>query len=293
MIEIRNLSKSFGEVKAIKGLSLDIAPGINGLVGHNGAGKSTLLRLIADVYAKDEGSISINGLDNASDEAKSKVFFLSDNPYYVPKSYLKDVYALYASAFPLSKKRFDDLVGYFRLPSDRRVDGFSKGMMRQLFIAIALSSDSSVYLLDEAFDGLDPLIVEEIGRRIIAMKDEKRIFIISSHNITSLHALVDEFIILHKGELSAKGEEDELSDTFVKYQILTKAELTFERLEEDGLKPVSVKKLGSIYHIVLLKSDVLKDKLNELYRPSLLEEVPIDAVELIAIEMKHAENRGK
>ncbi len=293
MIEIRNLSKSFGKLKAIKGLNLSIAPGINGLVGHNGAGKSTLLRLIADVYIKDEGSIVCDGFDNASNEAKSKIFFLSDNPYFQPKSRIKDVYALYDSSFPLSKERFDELISFFRLPNDRRVDGFSKGMLRQLFISIALSSESDIYLLDEAFDGLDPLVVEEIGRRIIAMKDEKKTFIISSHNIASLHALVDTFIILSKGELSANGNEEELSDTFVKYQIMAEEELTFSRLKEDGFSPVSVKKLGSICHAIFLKSDSLKEKLLASYHPSLLEEVPIDAVELIAIEMKHAEKEAE
>ncbi len=293
MIEIRNLCKSFGEVKAIKGLSLNIAPGINGLVGHNGAGKSTLLRLIADVYIKDEGTILLNGLDNASNGAKSRVFFLSDNPYFVRRSYIKDVYALYDAVFPLSKEKFDSLISFFSLPLNRRVDTFSKGMLRQLFLAIALSSDSDFYLLDEAFDGLDPLVVNEIGRRIIEMKDEKKTFIISSHNIASLHALVDEFIIIHKGELTSQGDEEALSDTFVKYQILSEKELTFALLKEHGLKPVSVNKLGSIYHVVFVKEGDLKEKIEELFHPSLLEEVPLDALELIAIEMKHAENEDK
>ncbi len=99
MIEIKNLTKVFDDVVAIKHLNLKLSPGIIGLVGHNGAGKSTLFRLIADVYIPDEGDIYIDGVNNYLSEAKKKLFFLSDTPYYVPRSTVKDVYYLYNSTF--------------------------------------------------------------------------------------------------------------------------------------------------------------------------------------------------
>ena len=292
MIEIKNLTKVFDDVVAIKHLDLKLSPGIIGLVGHNGAGKSTLFRLIADVYIPDEGDIYIDGVNYYLSEAKKKLFFLSDTPYYVPRSTVKDVYYLYNSTFNIDEKKFYEILNDFNLPLNRRIDGFSKGMLRQLFIALAVSSDAKIILLDEAFDGLDPLIVTRLSQLLIALKDEHRTIIISSHNISSLQSLVDEFVILHKGELSSQGEEEVLSQSFVKYQMLCDAPITSDSLKKNGLNIISVNKLGSIYHLVFVKEDDLKDKLVGLYHPSLLEEVRMDAQELISIEMMYASRRG-
>ncbi len=291
MIEIKNLTKVFDDVIAIKHLNLKLSPGIIGLVGRNGAGKSTLFRLIADVYIPDEGKIILDGVNNYLNDAKKKIFFLSDTPYYVPRSTVKDVYYLYNSAFNIDENKFYEILNDFNLPLNRRIDGFSKGMLRQLFIALALSSDAKIILLDEAFDGLDPLIIARLSQLLISLKDEERTIVISSHNITSLQSLVDEFVILHKGELSSQGEEEVLSQSFVKYQMLCDSPITLDSLRNDGLNVISVNKLGSIYHLVFVKDDTLKDKLVSLYHPSLLEEVAMDAQELISAEMSRASRK--
>ncbi len=291
MIEIKNLTKVFDDVIAIKHLNLKLSPGIIGLVGRNGAGKSTLFRLIADVYIPDEGKIILDGVNNYLNEAKKKIFFLSDTPYYVPRSTVKDVYYLYNSAFNIDENKFYEILNDFNLPLNRRIDGFSKGMLRQLFIALALSSDAKIILLDEAFDGLDPLIIARLSQLLISLKDEERTIVVSSHNITSLQSLVDEFVILHKGELSSQGEEEVLSQSFVKYQMLCDDSITLDSLRNDGLNVISVNKLGSIYHLVFVKDDTLKDRLVSLYHPSLLEEVAMDAQELISAEMSRASRK--
>ena len=96
MIEIKNLVKTFGSVRAVDDLSITINSGINGLIGENGAGKSTLLRLISDVYQPDSGEIIIDGIRNNDISAKKEVFFLPDNPYAPHNSAVMQTFEFYS-----------------------------------------------------------------------------------------------------------------------------------------------------------------------------------------------------
>lgn len=286
MVEIKNVTKCFSDVTALKGLSLNLDDGIIGLVGHNGAGKSTLLRCIANVYLVDEGEILIDGIINELNEAKKKIFFLSDAPYYLRRSTIKDVLNLYSIAYKIDENKFYEILKDFSLPLNRRVDGFSKGMLRQLFIAIALSVEADILLLDEAFDGLDPIITEKIKDLIAEKRKTTSLVVISSHNISSLEKLVDQYVILYEGTLKEQGENKEYAKTYVKYQMLTDMDLSNSELSSTGLGIISLTKVGSLYHIVLVKEDDLDKKLASLFKPKLLEIIPIDSSEIIKASMK-------
>ncbi len=286
MVEIKNVTKRFSDVTALKGLSLNLDDGIIGLVGHNGAGKSTLLRCIANVYLVDEGEILIDGIVNELNEAKKKIFFLSDTPYYLRRSTIKDVLNLYSLAYKIDENKFYEILKDFSLPLNRRVDGFSKGMLRQLFIAIALSVETDILLLDEAFDGLDPIITEKIKDLIVEKRKATSLVVISSHNISSLAKLVDQYVILYEGTLKEQGENKEYAKTYVKYQMLTDVDLSTIDLSISGLEIISLTKVGSLYHIVLVKEDDLDKKLTSLFKPKLLEIIPIDSSEIIKASMK-------
>ncbi len=286
MVEIKNVTKRFSDVTALKGLSLNLDDGIIGLVGHNGAGKSTLLRCIANVYLVDEGEILIDGIVNELNEAKKKIFFLSDTPYYLRRSTIKDVLNLYSLAYKIDENKFYEILKDFSLPLNRRVDGFSKGMLRQLFIAIALSVETDILLLDEAFDGLDPIITEKIKDLIVEKRKTTSLVVISSHNISSLEKLVDQYVILYEGTLKEQGENKEYAKTYVKYQMLTDVDLSTIDLSISRLEIISLTKVGSLYHIVLVKEDDLDKKLTSLFKPKLLEIIPIDSSEIIKASMK-------
>ena len=147
MIEIKQLTKTFGPVKAVDDLSISINPGINGLVGENGAGKSTLLRLISDVYQKDDGEIIIDGKTNQDISNKNNLFFLSDNPYSPGNNTIEQTYNFYSTLFELDRNRFKEIMDKLSLPLNRRVSTFSKGMKRQFFLALALSAKAKYILL--------------------------------------------------------------------------------------------------------------------------------------------------
>ena len=290
MIEIQNLTKTFGNVKAVNNLSVTINEGINGLVGENGAGKSTLLRLIADVYQQDSGKILLDGNSHFNIDVKKNVFFLSDDPYYPNGATIEETFEFYTTLFDLDEEVFKQLITNLDLPRRRKVNTFSKGMRRQFFVAIALASKAQYILLDEAFDGLDPLIMDLI-KQTIAENAEKRTFVISSHNISSLERLCDTFIVLSKGQCITNSNVEDISANYVKYQIIFKNKsVNKQTLESLGINVVSFRKLGSICNVVFAGNKDIEN-LKATLETVLCEQIAIDPDEVIAIEMLNARKK--
>ncbi|MCR4697885.1 MAG: ABC transporter ATP-binding protein [Bacilli bacterium] len=286
MLEINSLSKSFADVKAVSSLTLNIKPGINGLVGENGAGKSTLLRIISGVIRADEGDVKIDEYPCESKEAKAKVFFLPDDPYAPRRYNIKQVVDFYSNFYDINLSKFNNILSRLELPENKRVTDFSKGMKRQLFLALAMSIKCDYLLLDEAFDGIDPVTLDLIKQELIRLtEDENKTIVIASHNIESLTQLADHFILLYKGKLSTQEEISDIGNDLVKYQILTKHTLTEQSLISCGIDVVSLKKVGSLYNIVALNDEEIEHKLVDLYQPSLLEKIPLDQDEIVTMEM--------
>ena len=283
MIVIKNLTKQFPGVIAVNNLSLEIKPGINGLIGENGAGKSTLLRLIADVFQVSSGEISIDGKPHYLPEIKNNLFFLSDNPYFSTNMTPKEVIELYGSLFELDKDKFFQILDNLSLPTERRLSTYSKGMRRQLFLALSLSMKAEYILLDEAFDGLDPIVQDVVKQEIIENASSKT-FIMSSHNLLSLERLCDNFILLSKGKCTKNGGLEDMGKNFRKYQIIFKSPVNRENLISLGVHVISFKTVGSINYVVVDSEEdekIIKEKLE----PTLMESVAIDTDELITLEM--------
>ncbi|MBQ7250018.1 MAG: ABC transporter ATP-binding protein [Bacilli bacterium] len=293
MIEISGLTKRFGDLRAVDNLTLAFRPGVTGLVGENGAGKSTLFRCIAGIYTNIEGSILVGGQPASDIEAKKSLFFLSDTPYFPHGASPKGIANFYKGIAPLNEGRFFELLNTFGLPLERGIGTYSKGMRRQLFIALALAMECEYLLMDEAFDGLDPLVVEKIKGEIIQAGEAGRTVVLSSHNIPVLERLADRFVLLHKGKLGKEGESEDIGTEFVKFQGVFKCALTAEMLEGLGFEVVSFKKVGSVSHFVLLDKEGIEERINKAYEPMFLERIPIDPDELLVLEMMLAEKGGK
>ena len=295
MIQIKNATKRFDQKTAVSSLSLDIDSGIIGLVGHNGAGKSTLLRMIAGVYNVDEGEIYVDSFISASKESKELVFFLPDDPYTPINSEIKSVKEFYQLFYNLDDDIFENLIDKFDLPRKVKINKFSKGMKRLLFVALSLSIDCRYLLLDEAFDGLDPLVLETVKEQIVRIcKDKEKTVVVSSHNVTALEKLVDKFIVIHDGKLSNDGDLDSLGETFIKYQAIFEKDTDEETLIELGLNVLSYRKAGSIHNFVIdNKENQNIEKILSSLKPSLLETVAIDANEIILLQMALAKKENK
>ena len=295
MIQISNATKRFDQKVAISSLSLDIDTGVIGLVGQNGAGKSTLLRMIAGVYQVDEGKILVDSFLNTSKESKELVFFLPDDPYAPINSDINSVLEFYKLFYDVDEDIFDNLVDKFTLPRKVKINKFSKGMKRLLFIALSLSINCRYLLLDEAFDGLDPLVLETVKEQIVRIcKDKDKTVVVSSHNVTALEKLVDKFVVIHEGRLSKDGDLDSLGETFVKYQAIFKEAVDEETLTQLGLNVLSYRKAGSIHNFVINNSkNVDVEKLLDKLNPTLLENIAIDANEIILLQMALAKKESK
>ena len=289
-IEIEKLSKSYdGRAKAIDGLSVRINPGITALVGENGAGKSTLLRLIAGVIDPDEGEVILG--DCPSKEKKTSVFFLPDDPFGPVGSTIRSMRRLYDNFYFFDEIAFNSCIAHFSLPLDKRLTSFSKGMRRQAYLSLALSCSAPILLLDEAFDGLDPLSLSFIKDRLIDL-DPGKIVLIASHNTEAIKSIAERFLLLYKGKLGEDKGTGDLGKNLVKYQAIFSAMVKKEDLEAYGLDVVMFNKLGSITSFVAAEDEAALEKMKAGLHPSLCEAVAMSESEALSAELSLAKKKG-
>ena len=197
MIELIGISKGYENKKSVlKNASLTISEAsIFGLVGINGAGKSTLLRLLAGVMKADEGEVRIDGENIYENEKiKKQIFFLPDEPYYTSNVSASGLADLYRAAYAFDDTVFAEYLDKFKLNAKSPIRNFSKGMKRQVFVALALAVKPKYLLLDEAFDGLDPLARLVLKKALIRMVEEDgSSVIISSHSLRELEDFCDSY----------------------------------------------------------------------------------------------------
>lgn len=247
MIEIRECSKSFGSVKAVQNVSMDIGEReVFGLVGSNGAGKSTLLRMTAGVMKPDHGEIHIDGIpvfDNK--EAKSNLFYLSDDSYFPANNTPSDMADYISLFYPgFEKQRFSKLLRQFQLKEDRKISTFSKGMKKQLQILLGISAGTKYLLCDETFDGLDPVMRQGI-KSLFATEILNREFtpVLASHSLRELEDICDHVGLLYQGGMLLSKNLEDMKFHIYKIQCVfpdneqekaLKKELDILKLEHQG-----------------------------------------------------------
>lgn len=253
MIEAKNLSKKFGEAKALDSISFKIEPGhVFGLIGSNGSGKSTLLRILSGVYEPEEGFIAIENqkvFDNP--QLKSKIFFLSDTPFFFSGSNLLDMAKFYQSFYKdFSNERLSKMIDIFNINKTAKISTMSKGMQRQVAVALAFSCRPKYLLLDEAFDGLDP-VMRGLLKKLIS-EDTYELgttVIIASHNLRELEDMCDLVGLLHKGKIIFSGELDDIKTKVHKVQAVFKTVPETEIFK--GLELLKSERSGSMLQLVI------------------------------------------
>ena len=213
-LEIRNLTKSYPGF-TLDNLNLTLPSGcIMGLIGENGAGKSTTIKLILDMIHKDSGSIIILGKDNTDsiELTKEDIGVVMDEVGIPECLTVKQVGNVMKHTF----RNWDDteytrLVQKLALPDKKQFKEFSRGMKMKLGIAIALSHNAKLLILDEATSGLDPVVRDEVVEMLSDFtRDENHSILISSHIVSDLEKLCDYVAFLHKGKLLLCEEKDQL-----------------------------------------------------------------------------------
>ena len=299
MIEIKNISLKFKEGKnetlALNDVSFDIPECCSyGFMGSNGAGKSTLMRIISGVYKADSGTVFIDGEDVFDNPAaKSKIFFVNDETVQFTHYTLNELKEYYSVFYPtFSDEIFLSMNNVFKLPLNRRLDTFSKGMKRQAIVIIGLACNTKYIMFDEAFDGLDPSAKLYVRKAIAEhMSDTGATVIISSHSLAEINELCDCAMFLYGGKLLfARNLSDNYSGMCKIQAVKLGEEITREAVFAVSDAISSFNTVGSVTTFTFKGTP---EKARELFAPfkwEVFDIIPVNLEELFVNEMEMMRN---
>ena len=243
MIEINSLVKSYGDKKAVKGISFTVNDGeVLGFLGPNGAGKTTTMNIITGYLSSTSGSVKVNGHDILEEPelAKKEIGYLPENPpLYLDmtvKEYLNFICDLKGVAKEKRKNQLENIVAMVKISDvyDRLIGNLSKGYKQRVGIAQALVGNPSILILDEPTVGLDPNQIIEI-RRLIKALSRNHSVIISSHILSEIQEIADRVVIINRGKIAAI---DTISDLSKRLSGQSKLLLTFRGPVKDAITKI-------------------------------------------------------
>ena len=219
MIELKNLTKRFGEIVAVNRLNLSVSEGeIFGFIGPNGAGKTTTLRMMGGVIAPTEGSVIIDGINMAGnpENAKKRIGFIPDRPFLYEKltgiEFLRFTADLYGIEDGLFYERSEKILKQFSLYNwaNELIESYSHGMKQRLVISAAILQDPKVIVVDEPMVGLDPAGIRMVKDLFRSLAKKGTTIFMSTHTLAVAEDICGRIGIIHKGFLIATGTIEEL-----------------------------------------------------------------------------------
>ena len=213
-IEVVNISKSYGDQKALDAVSFSVKKGeIVGFLGPNGAGKSTLMKILTTYITADEGSAAVKGFDVNSNQKSVQLsvgYLPEHNPLYL-ELYVREYLAFNADVFKVEKSRINDVIELTGLTSEshKKIGQLSKGYRQRVGLANALLHNPDVLILDEPTTGLDPNQLVEIRNVIKNVGKDKTVFL-STHIMQEVEAICDRVIIINNGKIVTDKKLDKL-----------------------------------------------------------------------------------
>ncbi len=232
-VEIENLHKSFhghwgrGGIYAVKGVSLSIPEGsVYGLIGPNGSGKSTMMKALLGLLRPDEGRCQVFGKPATAAQNRQEVGFLPENPYFYKFLTGRETVRFYARLCGLrgqaQRERCEELLDIVGLTeaADRRVGGYSKGMLQRIGLAQALVQQPRLVVLDEPTAGVDPIGSRTIRDIILKLKEQGLTVFLCSHLLEQVQEICDRVGILYQGCLIAEGSMSELTQDQHRQEII-------------------------------------------------------------------------
>lgn len=219
MIQLKNLTKKYGDFAALTSLDLTIPRGaLYGLLGPNGAGKTTALRIIAGILQPTEGTVVVGGYDvqQEPERAKSQLGFIPDRPFIYEKltgsEFLRFVAGLYGQNGTEVERRIDELLNVWGLAAwrDELLEAYSHGMRQKLIISSALIHRPEVIVVDEPLVGLDPKAARLLKDIFRGFVERGGTVLMSTHTLEVAEALCDRIAIIQNGRICAEGTMDDL-----------------------------------------------------------------------------------
>ena len=224
MLEMRNVTKTFGNFKALDDLTLTVPRGaVYGLVGPNGAGKSTAIRHLTGVYRPDSGEITMDGQPIYENiPIKSRIGYIPDEIFYYPSASLEEMRKFYRGMYQnFDDALFDRLYEIFQLPKKGPIRRFSKGMQKQAAFHLSICCKPDVLILDEPVDGLDPVMRRQVWSLILSeVASQDTTVLISSHNLRELEDVCDHVGIMDHGKMLLERSLADMQGNTTKLQIV-------------------------------------------------------------------------
>lgn len=279
VLEIKNLTKDYGDFVLDK-LNFTIPKGvIMGLIGENGAGKSTTINCILNEISKTSGEIFIFGKDHSKEEIqiKDKIGVVFDENHFPDiftpieiGKYMSGIYTCW------DWPAYLNFLLQFDLPKNKKIQDFSKGMKVKLAFAVALSHEADLLILDEATSGLDPIIRDDILDILIDfVQKETHSILVSSHIISDLEKVADYITFIHKGKLIFSNPKDDLIDN---YGTVSCGVAIFDSLDKSEI--IAYRKED--YHFKVLVKD--RKKIINKYKSAIVEPATIEEIMLFHVK---------
>lgn len=281
-IELHSVSKHY-PLFDLEQVSFTVPAGsIVGFIGENGAGKTTTLKLILNEIRRDSGSIKIFGLDNLHDERKIKeqIGVVFDESYFHGEFKAGDISRILRRIFSSwDEPLYQNYLRQFKLPKEKLIKEYSKGMKMKLSIASALAHHPRLLILDEATSGLDPIIRSDILDLLLDfMQDESHAILFSSHITSDLEKIADYVVFIHEGKIVFDRSKDDL---IYRCGIVKCGASDFAKIDRGDLARWRREEMG--YHALVLEKDAFRRK----YPGFVVDNASIDDIMLLYVKGEH------
>lgn len=280
-IEINNVTKHYKDF-SLNQINFTVPKGtIMGFVGENGAGKTTTIKAILDLIHTDEGTINVLGRDskNLPKDIKAQIGVVFDGSNLHDNMNAKNINFIMKNIYPnWEEKVFNHYLKKLNLPQDKIFKGYSRGMKMKLSIAIALSHQSKLLILDEATSGLDPIIRDEILDIFMEfIQDENHTILLSSHIISDIEKIADYVTFIHKGRIVFSKSKDDL---IYQHGIIRCRKNDIRNIDSSFVVGIRENGFGAE---VMIHS---KDRFKRIYQQFEVEKVSIEEIMLFVVRRK-------
>ena len=238
MLELKNVTKTFGTLKALDDLTMTVPKGtVYGLVGPNGAGKSTAIRHAVGVYRPDSGTITLDGKPiYENPEVKLRIGSIPDEVFYFQSATMGDMKTYYKGMYPqFDEALFDKLYEVFPLPKNSPIRRFSKGMQKQAAFHLSICTHPDLLILDEPVDGLDPVMRRQVWSLLLGeVAQRETTVLVSSHNLRELEDICDHVGIMDHGKMLLERSLADMQGSTHKLQLVGNVPQDLEVLHESS-----------------------------------------------------------
>jgi ABC-2 type transport system ATP-binding protein len=277
MLKMINVSKMIDGRQVLENVSITLEPGmISGLVGRNGVGKSTLLRTLAGILDPDQGEVTFNEVNIHNEpEVKQKLTYVPDSSELLKSYNVKEIVKLYDAIYEdFDVMYFYSLMDRFKLPKNRKIRTYSKGMKALFLMILSFSTKADYIILDEPTNGLDPIVKRNILQFIIEEVSERQLSVlISTHHLEEVEKMADVLIMMKEGRIESTTSIEDAKSSFRKVQAVYNHSLPEKVANLNNVTILS--QTGRVYTLMIKGNiEATMEKMQQ-EQPLLLEELPM------------------